>query len=185
MKEDDRLIQVWRTNGKNEIVLGTRKGQAIHFLETDVRSTGRKSFGVRGIRIREGDEVVDMVLVDSSKQLLTVATNGYGKRTGFNQYKLQKRGGIGLKNLKITEKTGDVVTLRAVGDDEEIMAVSTRGKLIRTTVDSIRSTGRVAQGVRIMRLDEDDQIAAIARVNLRSETSEEIQDEVSLNDEEE
>ena len=162
----DDLIQVTISSGDDEIVLGTRNGKAIRFPESKVRSMGRAARGVRGIRLRGGDAVVGMALVDTNATLLTVCENGYGKRTGFDQYRTTGRGGQGVINIRTTKRNGKVVAMMTVRDGDDLMLITQAGQIIRIGVDkkSIRPIGRNTQGVRVIRLGEDDRLIAVARV---------------------
>ena len=160
----DRVIGVALTRGSDEIVLGTRNGQAIRFKETNVRAMGRTAAGVRGINLREGDEVVDMIIVDPSATLLSVCENGHGKRTSFDEYRIQSRGGYGIINIKTTERNGKVVGMKTIRDDHELMLISQQGKIIRTGVAEMRTIGRATQGVRVISLKPGDKLVAIARL---------------------
>ncbi|MFX0211978.1 MAG: DNA gyrase C-terminal beta-propeller domain-containing protein, partial [Candidatus Hodarchaeota archaeon] len=164
LTEGDKLRCALITEGDAQLLLATEHGKAIRFSEKDVRSTGRASQGVRGIRLEPEDRVVDAVLVQDDMTLLTVTEKGYGKRTPFSKYRLQRRGGKGLINIRITEKNGHVVAILRVDHDAEIMAISATGKIIRTLTKSIRPIGRITQGVRVMRLNEDDQVVGVAKV---------------------
>ncbi|MFH1613877.1 MAG: DNA gyrase subunit A [Planctomycetota bacterium] len=160
----DDLIGVAITTGKDEIVLGTRNGMAIRFDEKQVRSMGRASRGVRGIKLRAADHVVDMVIAEPDTSLLTVCENGYGKRTDINDYRPQSRGGIGLINIKTTERNGKVVALKAVKDDDGLMMITSRGIIIRTGLEEVREIGRNTQGVRMIKLDQGDKLVAVERI---------------------
>ena len=142
----------------------TKKAMSIRFSETDVRSTGRDSMGVIGIKLREGDEVVGMQLESQGEALLIVSENGMGKRTMLSEFTLQKRAGMGLKCYNITEKTGDVVGVKAVNDDHEVMLITTEGIIIQTAVNEISILKRITSGVKIMDLDEGVKIARMAKV---------------------
>ena len=159
---DDQVIGVSITRGNDEIVLGTRKGQAIRFKETDVRTMGRTAAGVKGIKLRKGDEVVDMIIVDKMATLLTVCENGYGKRTDFDQYRLQSRGGMGIINIRANDRNGSVVGLKSVRNADEMMLISQQGKIIRAAISSLRTIGRATQGVRVISLKPGDKLVAIA-----------------------
>jgi DNA gyrase subunit A len=137
---------------------------AVRFKEDDVREMGRTAAGVRGIRLREGDEVVAMDSVSEGNQILVVTENGYGKRTPLDQYPVHNRGGLGVKSLQLTEKTGPVVGARIVTDEHELMVSTRGGTLIRMAMSDISVIGRATQGVRLIRLDEGDAVTAIARV---------------------
>ena len=160
----DEVIGVAVTHGNNEIVLGTRNGQAIRFKETNVRAMGRTAAGVRGINLRKGDEVVDMAIVDPMATLLTVCENGYGKRTNFEEYRIQSRGGYGIINIKATNRNGKVVGLKSIREPDEVVLITQQGKIIRTGVSEMRTIGRATQGVRVISLKPGDKLVAIARV---------------------
>jgi len=161
LKEKDELIEVRKTDGKRSIIIGTKNGYAIRFNEEDVREIGRTGQGVRGIELRDSDEVVGMAL-DDVKTLLTVCENGYGKRTELEEYRLQGRGGMGVINIQADERNGKVVALRAVEDGDEIILLSNMGKAIRIPADGISVVGRNTKGVRLMRLQEKEKVVAIA-----------------------
>jgi DNA gyrase subunit A len=162
--DDDEVIGVAISRGNDEIVLGTANGQAIRFKETDVRNMGRTAAGVRGINLRDHDEVIDMIIVDPMASLLTLCENGHGKRTGFDEYRLQSRGGYGIINIKATERNGKVVGMKTVRDADELMLITQKGMIVRTGVSGIREIGRATQGVRIIALKSDDKLMSIARV---------------------
>ena len=163
--DDDRLIGAEVTNGSQEIVLATRNGQAIRFHEQDVRDMGRGTRGVRGISLDDDDEVVCMVVVqDAGSTLLTVSAKGYGKRTSVSDYRLTRRGGKGVINIRTTERNGKVVAVKGVEDEDELMIVSLNGILIRQPIGEISSIGRNTQGVRLINLDDDDEVIDVARV---------------------
>ena len=163
--DGDELIAASITNGSQHIFLGTRNGQAIRFPESDLRPMGRISAGVRGINLSQGDEVVGMVVVDGGEgTILTVTELGYGKRTSVSEYRLQSRGGKGIRNIKLTEKTGMVVGTLSVSDLDEIMLIGAGGNIIRIGVKDIRVMGRATQGVRLMQLKEGERLAAVARL---------------------
>lgn len=161
---DTELINVEQTDGEAEIVLGSRKGMAIRFLETDVRAMGRSARGVRGMTLRADDRVVDMAVVKPGASLLTVCENGFGKRTDIGEYRLIRRGGRGVINIKTTERNGEVVALKAVGDDDELMMITGKGIMLRTNLDAVREIGRATQGVRLIRIDEGDKLVAVTRI---------------------
>ncbi len=160
--ENDDLIHVSTLNTGEHVVLATREGQSIRFGEDDVRATGRATQGVIGIRLREGDEVVSMTKVsaDDDGELLTISENGYGKRTAISEYPLQGRGGQGVITLKVTDKTGKLVSLERVGGDEELMVISANGVAIRTRIEQISSYGRPSQGVKVMRIGDSDRVTS-------------------------
>ncbi len=163
VRPGDELIGGALTDGNSDIFLATRNGLSIRFSEQDVRPMGRTAAGVKGISLTEGDEVVAMVVIsDDSGTLLTVTENGYGKRTPVTEYRVQARGGKGIINFKVTEKTGPVVGVLLVKDTDEVMLVGDSGNIIRTRVKEIRVTGRSAQGVKVIRLQEGAHLASIA-----------------------
>jgi DNA gyrase subunit A len=163
--EGDELIEVRVTSGDDEVILGTRKGMAIRFHEGDARPMGRVTAGVRGIKLAKGDEVVGMVVVNRpDSTLLVVCEGGMGKRTSVDAYRHQHRGGKGVINIKTTPKTGKVVAIKSVVEDEEFMIITRKGVVNRQRVSEIRSIGRATQGVRLVNLDEGDQVMDVARV---------------------
>jgi len=174
---NDALIGVVVTSGHDEIVLGTADGMAIRFSETDVRSMGRVSRGVIGIRLRTGDEVVDMVKAGTGSTLLTVCENGYGKRTPLEAYRLQSRGGLGLINIKTGGRNGRVVALKAVDDDDEIMMITAQGLVVRTGLEEVRAIGRNTAGVRMIRLNPGDSLVAVTRLVAEDEAVDEPADD--------
>ena len=180
LREDDELIEVKSIKRGEHIFMITKKAMSIRFDEADVRSTGRDSMGVIGIRLREGDEVVGMQLESQGEALLIVSENGMGKRTMLSEFTLQKRAGMGLKCYNITEKTGDVVGVKAVNDDHEIMLITTEGIIIQTAVNEISILKRITSGVKIMDLDEGVKIARMAKVREKIsdvEGSEDVEEE--------
>ena len=161
--EDDELIAVLETDGKQKIFIATHDGAAVCFPETDVRAMGRDAAGVRGIRLREGDYVIGAAKGESGKAILSITEKGYGKRTDIDEYRTTGRGGKGVRNYAVTEKTGSVVAVRAVDGSEDLLLVTQSGILIRTHVDAIRMAGRATQGVIVMRFKEEgDQVISIA-----------------------
>jgi DNA gyrase subunit A len=165
VEEDDAVIGVQLSDGENDIFLGTRDGMAIRFHESDVRPMGRTAYGVRGITLREGDEVVAMDVVRPGGMMLTVTENGYGKRTDIDEYRVQSRGGVGIINIQTSERNGKVAGIAHVAADDELMLVTEQGKILRTSVAGIRETGRNAQGVRLMQIEftEGDRVVSVAR----------------------
>lgn len=166
LREDDELIEVKVTNGKKDIFLVTKYGMCIRFGENDVRPTGRTSMGVIGINLTDQDDVVGMQLQTQGSHLLIVSENGLGKRTAIEEFTLQHRGGKGVKCYKITEKTGNIVGVKAVNEDNEIMLITTEGIIIRTMCNQISELGRITSGVKLMNIDRDSDIrvASIAKV---------------------
>ena len=163
--DDDRLIAVAETDGTKDLVIGSRNGLAIRFAESDARPMGRTAYGVRGMQLRAGDEVVAMEVVSDDATLLTVCANGYGKRTDVSEYRRQSRGGIGLKNVQTSERNGQVVGLACVTDRDQLMLVTEQGQIIRMKAGDLRPIGRDTQGVRVMDLADDDQIVSIATLH--------------------
>jgi len=175
LKDDDQLIEVKYTEDDEDVFLVTKNGQCIRFHESDVRCIGRTSMGVRGINLTGDDEVIGMQLDSQGEALLIVSANGMGKRTLTSEFTAQHRGGKGIKCYKITEKTGDVVGVKAVNDDNEIMMITTGGIIIRTAVASISMLGRNTSGVKVMNVGENVEVASIAKV--REEKLEDEQEE--------
>ncbi len=161
---DDSLINVSLTTGEDEVVLGTRQGMACRFKEDDVRAMGRAARGVRGIDLRKDDVVVDLAIIRPGMSLLTVCENGFGKRTLVDEYRLTRRGSKGVINIRVTERNGQVVALRAVTDEDALMFITAKGILLRTMVSELREIGRATQGVRLIRVDEDDHVVTVASV---------------------
>ena len=162
--EGDRLIAVEQTDGNSEVLLATRQGMSIRFMEEDVREMGRATQGVKGIDLADDDWVVGMVIVRRGGTILTVSENGLGKRTDIDEYRTQRRGGKGLINLKITDRTGPVVAVKEVTDDDELMLVTRNGVINRQHAREIRVIGRNTQGVKLVNLDEGDEVVDVARV---------------------
>ena len=160
----DELIGAEMTDGTRQIIIATREGMAVRFDENDVRPMGRTAGGGRGIRLKNKDIVVGMEVVDEKKTLLTVTDKGYGKRTEIGEYRLINRGGSGVTNIHLTDKNGLVVGVKAVTQDDELMFLSKNGIVIRTPAAGISVIGRATQGVRIMRLDENDQLMAVESI---------------------
>ena len=176
VEEGDAVIAVEMTDGRGEVFLGTRLGMAIRFLETDVRSMGRTAHGVRGISLRNGDEVVAMAVVEPGGTLLTVTENGYGKRTELDEYRVQSRGGVGIINIQTTERNGRVVGIAHVRDEHQLMLITQQGKILRMVTGDIRSIGRATQGVRLIEIEEGDRVVSVARLAEREEGEEEAGD---------
>lgn len=174
LKENDELIAVRLTNGKREVVIGTKKGYAIRFDEGDVRPMGRTAMGVKGIQLREGDEVVGTDLVQENAYLLAISKKGYGKMTSLDEYRTQARGGKGVTTYNIRKKTGDLVGIRIVTKEDEIMLINNQGTIIRLEVDGISEMGRSTQGVTLMRNLEDEEIVNAAKVFVSEEEDDRI-----------
>ncbi len=164
LREDDELIEVKVTDKESEIFLVTRFGMCIRFLETDVRATGRTSMGVIGMNLSDGDCIVGMQLASQGDSLLIASENGLGKRTPMDEFTVQKRGGKGVKCYKITDKTGEVVGVKAVNDDNEIMMITTEGIIIQLRVQEISTLGRITSGVKLINLKDGVKVAQIAKV---------------------
>ena len=164
LEKDDRLIGVRQIFEGQQVVLATRNGTAIRFSEKVVRQMGRATRGVRGVRLRKGDSVVGLIIAEEDATVLTVCENGHGKRTAIGQYRLTNRGGTGVINIKTTARNGKVVGVLEVRDEDEVMIMTQRGKIIRSPVKNVRRIGRATQGVRVINLDKGDRVSAIARV---------------------
>jgi len=164
LAEGDVVLGAAITQGTDEIVLATWRGMAVRFKETDVRPMGRTAAGVRGIKLRKDDEVVDMAVVDPTATLLTVCEQGYGKRTSFDEYRVQSRGGTGIINIRTSGRNGNVVGAKSVRDSDELMLISEGGMIVRIGIGDIRTIGRATQGVRLIGLNKDDHLVAVARI---------------------
>ena len=171
LRVDDELISVEATDDRKEILLVTKYGQCIRFKESDARSTGRSSMGVRGINLMDGDEVVSMVIADTAPYLLTVSEKGLGKLTDIQEFKPQSRGGKGVLCYRILEKTGNLVAAMAVEQDDEIMMINTDGIIIRMSCENISVLSRITSGVKLMRLNEEDTVVSVAKVRETSAKS--------------
>ena len=164
LKKNDQLDEVLMSSGSDEVILSTALGQAIRFKESQLRPMGRATSGVRGIRIKKGDSLIGLGIIskeNKESRLLTITTNGFGKQTKLSQYKTQGRGGSGIKTAKITSKTGPVVASKIITNEEEILALSVKGQMIRTKLESIRMAGRATQGVHIMNLNSGDKVVGV------------------------
>lgn len=180
LREDDELISVRLTDGTKEIIIGTHQGMLVRFKEQDIRAMGRNAAGVRGIRLRDDDYVVGMEILEEGQEILVVTEKGYGKRTSEEEYRLQTRGGVGIKTCQITDKNGPVVAVKAVTGEEDIMLITINGMLIRMDVNDISQIGRSTQGVRLIRLADEEFVATVAKVEKEDpseEESEDIEDE--------
>ncbi|EGQ3099247.1 TPA: DNA gyrase subunit A [Staphylococcus pseudintermedius] len=170
-RDDDELIAVRLTDGEKHILIGTAQASLIRFKETDVRAMSRIAAGVKGIRLRDGDEVIGLDVADDDNQdeILVVTEKGYGKRTSIEDYRLSKRGGMGVKTAKLTERNGRLVCITTVEGDEDLMVVTNQGVIIRMEVSNISVNGRMAQGVRLIRLDEEQYVSTVAKVKKEPE----------------
>jgi DNA gyrase subunit A len=162
--DDDELIAARRTSGSNEIILASKRGKSIRFAEAQVRPMGRAAAGVRGMDLADGDELVGMEILSPEATVLTVTANGYGKRTPLDDYRIQKRGGMGIITIRTTERNGEVIGIAQVVDDDEVMMITNGGKVLRCRVETISTMGRATQGVRLMELGEGEELVAMARL---------------------
>ena len=178
LKENDELIEVKFTDNDQDVFLVTKNGQCIRFHETDVRSIGRTAMGVRGINLDGDDEVIGMQLNSQGEALLFVSENGMGKRTAMTEFTSQHRGGKGIRCYKITEKTGDVVGVKAVDEENEVMMITTEGVVIRMGVEGISMLGRNTSGVKLMNVDDNVIVASLAKVR-----DEEVEEESEISEE--
>ena len=165
LNRGDRLVDARLTDGTQDLIIGTRKGMAIRFNEKDIRPMGRQVTGVRGVKLEKGDEVIGMVTVKRpGTTILVVTEKGFGKRSDLNDYRVTHRGGKGIIAVKVNEKTGDMVAIKEVLDNDDIMVVTAKGYLIRYHVKDIRVMSRQAQGVKLIKLNHGDTIASVASV---------------------
>ncbi|WP_085522423.1 DNA gyrase subunit A [Tuberibacillus sp. Marseille-P3662] len=164
LREDDELIDVSLTDGQKEVIVGTKKGLAIRFVESDVRSMGRSATGVKAITLDDDDDVVGMGTIEDNQEILIVTNKGFGKRTDINDYRLQTRGGKGIKTCNITEKNGDMIALKTVSEDDDLMIITTSGIIIRTAVSGISRMGRNTVGVKLIKMGDEDHVATITRI---------------------
>lgn len=164
LREDDELIGVRLTDGEQEIIMGTRKGMSVRFKEDDVRTIGRNATGVKGIKLDPDDDVIDMDVVKQNAEVLIVTAKGYGKRTPIEEYRIQSRGGKGIKTHNVTDRSGNVVCLKVVQADEDLMIITTGGILIRTEIKGISVMGRYTQGVKLIRLGDNEEVGSVAIV---------------------
>ena len=180
IREDDQLIEAKLTSGNADILIAAREGKAIRFNENTVRPVGRTSMGVRGISLDEGDEVIGMICIepDSQQDVLVLSENGYGKRTDLDEYRITNRGGKGVKTINITDKTGKLISIQSVTDQNDLMIINRSGITIRISVEQIRVAGRATQGVRIINLREGDAIASVMAVP-KSDEEEQPSDEAT------
>jgi DNA gyrase subunit A len=171
VEEGDAVIAVELSDGASQVFLGTSNGMAIRFEESDVRAMGRTAYGVRGISLRDDDEVVAMEIVREGGTILSVAQNGYGKRTDLDEYRLQSRGGVGIINIQTSDRNGKVVGMAYVHDDDELMLVTQQGMIIRMKAGDMRVIGRATQGVRLIEMEEGDQVVAVAKLAEKDDES--------------
>jgi len=183
LEEGDKLVSVKLTDGTKEMIIGTKHGKAIRFEENDVRDMGRSAYGVRGVRLVGEDEVVSMAVVEESTTLLTVTENGFGKRTAFEEYRTSNRGGQGVITIDVNVRNGNVVDIRSVREDDEIMVTTSNGIIIRVPASGIRVQGRNTQGVKIMNVGEKDRVVGVATLAKEEENGEEKAVQVKLEEE--
>lgn len=179
IRDDDELIGVKLTSGNQEVILGTAEGLSIRFAEEDVRQMGRSAMGVIGIRLAKNDYVVGMEIIDDEGDVLVVTAKGYGKRTPVGEYRKQMRGGKGIKTLNITERNGQVVGLKVVNENEDLMIITEMGVLIRTSISGISTMGRNTQGVKLINIREPDEVSTVARVDKFIEAEDQTEDDQS------
>ena len=188
IREDDELLSVCLTNGQQEMLMALRSGRAIRFNESTVRPMGRSASGVHGVKLSDEatDEVVGMICVDpnGTSDILVVSEKGYGKRSELAEYRITNRGGKGVKTINITDKTGDLIAIKDVKDGDDLMIINKSGILIRIAVDTLRLMGRATQGVRLINLKNNDEIAAVTKVSADIIESEEevLEEETSTNE---
>jgi DNA gyrase subunit A len=169
VEEGDAVIAVELSDGTEQVFLGTSNGMAIRFEESDVRAMGRAAYGVRGISLRDDDQVVAMAVVRQGGTMLSVAQNGYGKRTDLEEYRLQSRGGVGIINIQTSDRNGKVVGIAYVNDDDGVMLITQQGMILRMKAGGVRVIGRATQGVRLIEMEEGDQVVAIAKLAEKEE----------------
>ncbi len=186
IREDDQLLEAKLTTGTSEIMIATKGGKCIRFPEEKVRAVGRSSIGVRGVDLSDGDEVIGMIVVNDiqNETVLVVSEKGYGKRTAVEDYRITNRGGKGVITLNITEKTGNLIAIQSVTDEDGLMIINKSGVAIRMGMDDLRVMGRNTQGVRMINLKNNDEIAAVAKVMMDKEVEEETEETVENIDEE-
>jgi DNA gyrase subunit A len=164
VEEGDSVIAALISDGSSEVFIGTRSGMSIRFPEGDVRPMGRTAYGVRGISLRDDDEVVGMDVLVPGGTILSVTEQGYGKRTVLDEYRVQSRGGIGIINIQTSDRNGKVIGVVQVTDDDELMLITQQGKILRMASNTIRAIGRATQGVRLIDIEGDDRAVSIARL---------------------
>ena len=186
LAEGDELVSVQVTSGRDEILVATHDGKCIKFSEEEIRSLARDTKGVRSIRLAKGDYVVDMIAIKAGKNLITVSENGFGKRVDPEEYRLQTRGGKGTKAGIFNEKTGKLVNMKLVGDDEDIMLIASEGTIIRMRAKNIKKIGRGTSGVKMMRMKEGDRIVSVAIADAYAEdtNTDEVNDSMVIENDE-
>ena len=168
LKDDDELLEVQKTNGNNQILIASSNGRMIHFNEQEIRIMGRTASGVRGIDVGDG-KAVGLEIANESQMVLVVTENGFGKQTKLDEYRMTHRGSKGVKALNVTEKNGNIVSFKVVNGDEDLMIMTDNGIVIRLKLSQISKTGRVAQGVKLINLKDEQKVSAIAIVEATSE----------------
>jgi len=178
IKDEDELLEAKLTTGNSQILIAVKSGKCIRFEESKTRPMGRNASGVRGVKMKDvSDEVVGMLSVnDMDSDILVVSENGYGKRSKLDDYRITNRGGKGVKTISITEKTGDLVSIKNVSDGDDLMIINKSGIAIRMEVSSLRVMGRATQGVKLINLKDNDSIAAVAKVVLDDEQVHDLED---------
>lgn len=184
IREGDELLEAKLTDGNSDIMMALRSGRAIRFPEAKVRPMGRNASGVRGVSMAEKDEVIGMItLKNEESDILVVSEKGYGKRSSVEDYRITNRGGKGVKTIKITDKTGSLIAIKDVTDDDDLMIINKSGIVIRMSVSALRVMGRATQGVRLIKLQEKDSIAAVAKVSHMEEEVTENEEDITENTE--
>jgi DNA gyrase subunit A len=176
LDDDDELVGVVLTNGNCETIMATRLGQAIRFHEENVRAMGRSAHGVKGIKLEKDDWVVGFDVADPTRELLVVTTKGYGKRTPMDEYRITARGGKGIRTMNVTHKNGEIVGLKVISPDDDVMFITKEGILIQMNLSGISEMGRATQGVRLMKLEDNDELVALTQV-VAHEGDEEVEPE--------
>ncbi len=180
IKEGDQLLEARLTSGSHEILMAVRSGKAIRFNEEKVRAIGRTGAGVRGISLEDSDEVIGTICVENeSEDVMVVSEHGYGKRSAIEDYRITNRGGKGVKTLNVTEKTGALVAIKSVTDEDDLMIITEKGITIRLAIETVRLMGRAAQGVRLINVREDDKIASVARISKAASEESEVDEEIN------
>jgi DNA gyrase subunit A len=169
VEDGDAVIGVRISDGNSEVFIGTSRGMSIRFPEADVRSMGRTAYGVRGISLRDDDDVVAMEVLAPGGAILSVTERGYGKRTGLDEYRVQSRGGVGLINIQTSERNGRVIGVAQVHEDDELMLITQQGKILRMEAGGIRAIGRATQGVRLIDIEGEDRAVSIAKLAEKDE----------------
>jgi DNA gyrase subunit A len=178
IKEDDELLGVILSDGNQDIIMGTKHGMSIRFNENDVRSMGRSATGVKGINLDDDDEVIDMDMIEAGADVLIVTSRGYGKRTPVEEYRIQSRGGKGIKTLNVTDRNGYIVALKVVNKENDLMIVTVSGVIIRLHIDGISTMGRNTQGVKLIRIENDEEVATVAKVDNDDSEDDKLDDEM-------